>query len=103
MSQYKLGYPIDTPQDYLYRPIINNGRLPAYYHIDLNFQYRFDWAGARWTTSLQMFNITNNRNVIGRQFMPTETGVEISDRRGFLIFQLFAIEVRVCEDRTQSE
>jgi len=95
VARYELGDPLDPPQDYLYRPIINNGRLPAYYHIDLNFQYRFDWAGARWTTSLQMFNITNNRNVIGRQFLPTETGVEIRDRRGFPIFPLFEIEMRI--------
>lgn len=95
VARYVLGDALDEPDVYLYRPSINNGRLPAYYHIDLNLQYNFQWVGAEWNASLQLFNITNNRNVIGRQYIPQATGIEIRDRRGFPLLPLFEIEMRI--------
>lgn len=95
VARYVLDDPLSDPSVYLHRPEINNGRLPPYYHVDFAVQYQFRWAGARWTTSLHLYNITNRRNVISRQYHPTETGVDVRDRRGLPILPLLEVEMRI--------
>lgn len=95
VARYVLDDPLGDPYVYLHRPEVNNGRLPPYYHIDLALQYQFRWAGARWTTSLHLFNITNRRNVVARQYQPTDVGVDIRDRRGLPILPLLELELRI--------
>lgn len=95
VARYVLDDPLGDQHVFLHRPDINNGRLPPYYHVDLNFQYDFRWAGARWAASLHLFNVTNRRNVIARQYIPTDTGVEIRDRRGLPILPLVELELRL--------
>ncbi len=95
VARYVLDDPLGEPYVYLHRPEINNGRLPPYFHIDFALQYDFRWAGARWAASLHLFNISNRRNVIGRQYTPTETGVEVRDRRGLPVLPLVELELRI--------
>lgn len=95
VARYVLDDPLGEPEIYLHRPEVNNGRLPPYYHFDLTLQYRFRWAGARWMTSLHLFNITNRRNVVSRQYHPLETGMDIRDRRGLPILPLVELELRI--------
>ena len=95
VARYVMDDPLDGKQIFLHRPDINNGRLPPYFHVDLNFQYNFRWAGARWSASLHLFNLTNRRNVISRQYIPSDTGVEIRNRRGLPILPLLELEMRI--------
>ncbi|MFW5972595.1 MAG: TonB-dependent receptor [Bacteroidota bacterium] len=95
VARYVLDDPLGEPNAYLHRPDINNGRLPPYYHIDLAISYNFDWAGARWNASLQVFNVTNRRNVIARQYLPADGGIKTTDRRGMPILPLFEFEMRL--------
>jgi hypothetical protein len=85
----------DEPTQYLYRPQINNGRLPAYFRLDLSLGYRFDMLGANWHTQFHIYNLTNRRNVIDRFYDPTRAVVTAEDRKGFPILPLFEIEMRL--------
>jgi hypothetical protein len=95
VARYVLGDPLSEPHVYLHRPEINNGRLPPYFHTDLTFQYAFRWGGARWSAQVHLFNITNRRNVLGRQYVPVNGTVDVRDRRGLPMLPLFEIEMRI--------
>lgn len=94
VAKYSIDGPVgDEPTQYLYRPEINNGRLPAYMRLDLSLGYRFDMLGAKWHTQFHLYNFTNRRNVIDRFYDPTKTVVTAEDRKGFPILPLFEIEM----------
>lgn len=96
VARYDLGDPIDDdPVTYLYRPQANNGRLPAYVRLDATLSYGFRFLDARWTTKAGVYNLTNRRNVISRQYAPTETGVEVSRRQGLPLLPIIEMEVRL--------
>ena len=96
VARYRLGDATgEEPTTYLYRPQINNGRLPTYLRVDATVGYQFEFLSAQWRARLNLFNTTNRDNVIGRQFSPTDTGVEVDDRRGFPILPLIELEMRL--------
>jgi hypothetical protein len=95
VARYVLDDPLGEPRVFLHRPETNNGRLPPYFHTDLTLQYAFRWAGARWSAQMHMFNITNRRNVLGRQYVPMNGNVEVRDRRGLPFLPLFEVELRI--------
>lgn len=95
VARYVLDDPLGEPLVFLHRPEINNGRLPPYFHTDLTLQYAFRWAGARWSAQMHLFNVTNRRNVLARQYVPVNGTVDVRDRRGLPILPLFEIELRI--------
>ena len=96
VARYELGDPIDDdPVTYLYRPQANNGRLPAYARLDATLSYRFNFLDAQWTTKAGVYNMTNRRNVISRQYAPTETGVDVSERQGLPLLPILEMEVKL--------
>jgi hypothetical protein len=98
VARYALGDPLegDPPTRYLSRPRVNNGRLPPYLRVDLGGAYRFRWLGARWRAGLQLFNTTNRRNTVGRDYDPTaRAAVTSSDRNGLPILPLLELEMRL--------
>ena len=96
VARYRLGDPLDeAPTPYLSRPKISNGRLSPYFRLDASLGYRFAFMDAAWNAQLHLYNLTYRRNVIGRQYRPTETGVEVNDRRGLPLLPLFEIEMRL--------
>lgn len=96
-SRYALGDPLDdAPIRYLYRPEVNNGRLPPYFRLDLLAGYRFRVAGVQAQAQLNLYNLTNRRNVIDRLYDPdSEGGVEVRDRRGLPLLPLLELRVEL--------
>src|SRR5690606_38788910 len=90
-SPKRLGDPLDGETEYLYRPSINNGRLPAYFRLDLAAVRRFDLLGADWHLRLQVYNVTNRRNVIARHYLPADEGMVVQSRRGLPLLPLFEL------------
>lgn len=95
VARYVLGDPLGEPDIFLHRPEVNNGRLPPYFHTDLTLQYAFNWGGARWSAQMHMFNLTNRRNVLARQYVPQNGVVDVRDRRGLPLLPLIEIEMRI--------
>jgi len=94
VARYRLGDPVETdPTTYLYRPQINNGRLPTYLRLDATVGYRFSFLSAQWKAKLNLYNATNRANIVDRQFSPTDTGVRVDDRRGLPILPLLELEM----------
>lgn len=94
VARYVLGGPLDsTPVSYLYRPNLNNGRLPPYFRLDATVSYRFAWVGARWQARLHVYNVLNRRNVIGRFYDPGQAVVRGKDRHGLPLLPLFEFEM----------
>ncbi|MCH8962773.1 MAG: TonB-dependent receptor [Bacteroidetes bacterium] len=96
-ARYALGDPLDEePTRFLYRPSINNGRLPPYLRFDVVWGYRFKMLGARFRTQLHLFNVTNRRNVIARVYDPRqEDRVEIRDRHSLPFLPLLEIRLEL--------
>ncbi len=96
VARYVLTGPLDdAPTPYLYRPRINNGRLPAYLRLDVTAGYRFAWLGAQWQAELHLYNALNRRNVIGRFYDPAEEVVRGKDRRGLPLLPLFEFKMEL--------
>ncbi len=94
VARYELGDPTDeAPTTYLYRPRVNNGRLPTYGRIDAAVGYRFQWLTARWRAKLSVYNVTSRRNVVDRRYQPSGRGVAVDDRRGMPILPLVELEM----------
>ncbi len=94
VARYAIGGPLDrAPTRYLYRPAVNNGRLPPYLRFDVLAGYAFEWGPAHLRVQVQAYNLTNRRNVINRLYNPDTAGsVVASDRRGLPILPLFEIQ-----------
>lgn len=95
VSRYIAGDPLDDDEEYLHRPSINNGRLPPYLRIDLSASRQFTMLGADCMAGLQIYNVANRRNVVARQYLPAEEGMDVQNRRGFPILPLFELEMRL--------
>ena len=95
VAQYAIGDPLDATDRYLYRPYLNNGRLPPYFRLDIAAERRFRALGASWFARLHLYNVTNRRNVTARQYIPSDQGMEIQDRRGLPILPLFEIRMQL--------
>ena len=94
VARYELGDPLDQePVTYLYRPQVNNGRLPPYARLDAALGYRFQWLTARWRAKLSIYNITNRRNIVSRRYEPQEGTVRVDDRRGLPLLPLIELEM----------
>ncbi len=90
-ARYSVGSPLGDSPAFLHRPKINNGRLPAYARLDLFAGYRFGAAGALWQINLHLYNVTNRRNVVGRQYDPSTSAVTVIERSGLPILPLLEI------------
>ena len=105
-SLWRSGYPItvpvaryavqdpldDAPERYLYRPRINNGRLPSYFRLGVLAGYWFHMGTWKIATQAQVYNVTGNRNVVDRLYDPAPDGPVVSeDRYGFPLIPLFEI------------
>lgn len=94
VARYALGGPTDeAPTTYLYRPQVNNGRLPTYARIDAALGYRFHWLTAQWRAKLSLYNVVNRRNIVDRRYRPVEDGVTVDDRRGMPLLPLIELEM----------
>lgn len=93
-ARYALGDLIDRdPVTYLYRPQVNNRRLPRYARLDAALGYRFQWLAAQWRVKLSVYNVTNRRNIVRRRYVPEEDNVRVDDRRGLPVLPLIELEV----------
>lgn len=94
VARYALGDLLDEePVTYLYRPQVNNGRLPAYARLDAALGYRFQWLTARWRAKLSVYNVTNRRNIVNRRYEPQAGTVRVDDRRGLPLLPLIELEM----------
>ncbi len=93
-ARYALGDLIDSdPVTYLYRPQVNNRRLPRYARLDAALGYRFQWLAAQWKAKLSVYNVTNRRNIVRRRYVPEGGEVRVDDRRGLPLLPLIELEV----------
>ena len=93
-ARYRLGDPTQPdPETFLYRPQINNQRLPLYVRVDATLGYDFSFLSAEWSAKLNLYNATNRANTIDRDFAPTDSGVRVDSRRGLPILPLLEIEM----------
>ena len=96
VARYRLGDPTATEATtYLYRPQVNNGRLPPYLRVDLTVSYRFQLLSVDWTATLDVFNATNRENILDQTYRPTDTGVNVNRQRGLPILPLLELEVEL--------
>lgn len=96
VARYELADPLEPePIVYLYRPELNNGRLPPYWRIDARLAYRFGWLGASWQVELYVYNLLNHRNVLARRYEPTLTGVRVIDRRSLPLLPLLELQIEL--------
>ncbi|HET6567293.1 MAG TPA: TonB-dependent receptor [Rhodothermales bacterium] len=96
VSRYVIGDPLDpTPDPYLHRPYLNNGRLPPYLRVDVSGAYRFSLVHADWQLRLIVYNVLDHRNVVSRQYDPAQTIVRPEDRHGLPLLPLLELVVRV--------
>ncbi len=95
VAQYAIGDPLDETDRYLYRPFLNNGRLPPYFRMDIAAERSFRVLGASWLARLHLYNVTNRRNVTARQYLPSDQGMEVQNRRGLPILPLFEIRMQL--------
>lgn len=95
VARYALGDPLDEePAPYLYRPEINNGRLPSYARLDAMAGYRWEMGSTQARLQLTLYNVTNRRNVVARHYDPASEGsVEATNRRGLPILPLLKLHV----------
>ena len=94
VSRYQIGDPVESrPITYLARPRVNNDRLAPYFRVDLTLGYSFQFLSARWTATLNLFNVTNRDNELSRTYEPTERGVDVNSQRGFPILPLLKLEM----------
>ncbi len=82
-----------APVYYFYLPEAYNARLPLYIRLDASFTYRFRWKASRWTLALQVYNLLNHRNVIGRRYYWEENRYRVQPVRGLPIIPVPTIEV----------
>jgi hypothetical protein len=95
-ARYRLGDPATTePTTYLYRPQVNNGRLPPYLRVDLTVSYRFQLLSSDWTATLDLFNAVNRDNILDQTYQPTDTGVKVNRQRGLPILPLLELEMEL--------
>jgi len=96
VARYQLGDPTsETPTTYLYRPQVNNGRLPPYLRVDLTASYEFQLLSTDWTATLDVFNVTNRNNILDQTYQPTNTGVKVDRQRGLPILPLLELEMEL--------
>ncbi len=96
VARYELGDPTETePTTYLYRPQVNNDRLPSYFRVDLTVSYNFQLLSADWTATLDVFNTTNRVNILDQTYRPTDTGVDVSRQRGLPALPLLELEMEL--------
>ena len=95
VARYAVGDPLDDDVQYLHRPDVNNGRLPPYFRVDISALRQFTMLGANCQARLQVYNATNRRNVIARQYVPVAGGMDVQNRRGLPILPLFELEMRL--------
>ena len=96
VARYQIGDPVEEGEtSYLYRPRVNNDRLPSYVRLDLTLGYDFQLLSADWTAKLNLYNTTNRDNVVSRTYRPTDTGVRVDEQQGFPILPLLELEMRL--------
>ena len=97
IARYAVGDPLsETPTRYLHRPRINNGRLPVFFRLGFQAGYWFTVRTARISAQVQAYNLTNRRNVVGREYYPEGDGpVLVEDRHGFPLIPLFEIKAEL--------
>lgn len=96
VARYRLGDPTETdPTAYLYRPQVNNGRLPPYLRVDLTVSYQFQLLSASWTASVEVFNATDRNNILDQTYQPSDTGVNIDRQRGLPLLPLLELEMEL--------
>jgi outer membrane receptor protein involved in Fe transport len=96
VARYRLGDPTETdPTAYLYRPRVNNGRLPPYLRVDLTVSYQFQLLSAGWTATVEVFNATDRNNILDQTYQLRDTGVNIDRQRGLPILPLLELEMEL--------
>lgn len=96
VARYVIGDPLDPePDPYLYRPALNNGRLPPYARVDVSAGYHFKVLQGDWHIRLFLYNVLNHRNVISRTYDPRKPVIRPIDRKGLPFLPLLELEVRL--------
>jgi len=91
-GRYSLGDPLDPKGvRYVYRPEINNARLPAYFRADAGIQVPFRLGAQPWTAALHLYNVTNRRNVSAWSWDPSGDELQRRSRRSWPILPLFEL------------
>jgi len=91
-SRYKLSDPITGETSWFFhRPIVNNGRLPAYFRLDASVRRKFTLAEADWSLGISIYNILNRRNVVGQTWDPNLESARPKNRLGLPILPLLEL------------
>jgi len=102
---WRSGYPVSVPESryslqdpisgettwYFHRPVINNGRLPAYFRLDASVKRKFRMADADWSAGLSVYNILNRRNVVDQTWDPNLEKARPQNRLGLPILPLLEL------------
>ena len=95
VARYAVGDPLDEePTYYLYRPTVNNGRLPLYVRLDFAVGYAFRLLGLDWDAGVQAYNLLNRRNTVGQRFFPDAPAVTAVDVAGLPILPMVNLKAQ---------
>jgi hypothetical protein len=96
ISRYSLVDHVSGEVSYFYHmPVVNNGRLPAYFRTDVGIGYQFQFLDAAWSARIHVYNVFNRRNVISRSYDPARDSFIPKDNRGLPLLPLFELEMRL--------
>lgn len=104
---WRSGYPVSVPSAryqledpvsgettwYYHRPELNNGRLPAYFRMDIRAAYRFRMAQAQWSTGLTIYNLINHRNVVSQSWDPSRPEARPDNRLGLPLLPMLDVVI----------
>ena len=104
---WRSGYPVSVPSSryqledpvsgettwYYHRPELNNGRLPAYFRMDVRAAYRFRMAEAQWSTGLTVYNLINHRNVVSQSWDPALPEARPDNRLGLPLLPMLDVVI----------
>ena len=92
---YRLTPPSDDePVHYFYLPEAYNARLPLYLRLDASLSYHFQWKASRWSLALQIYNLLNHRNIVGKRYNWEGNAYREIPIKGLPIIPVPAIQVQ---------
>lgn len=91
-SRYSLTDPITNETTWYYhRPVLNNGRLPPYFRLDVRANRQFRMADADWSAGVSIYNLLNRRNVTSQVWDPALEKARPQNRLGLPILPMLEL------------
>ncbi len=92
IGHFTISDPLGDDQTFLYRPEVNNDRLPVYARVDLSVGYAFDALGLQWDAQAQAYNVLNRRNAVGSRWAAQTASVQEAEVIGLPLLPMISLK-----------